>query len=113
MKYLALLLTLLNASAATLIWNANTETNLAGYNVYTGMVSRAYVLAGVTTLTNFPFPSLGPGITYFAVTAFDLEGLETDYSDEVSWTNNFQEPPNAPCGSFKPPPNAPRRARGT
>ena len=73
--------------AVILEWDPNTETNLAGYNVYYGLGSRDYtwvvrVDAPTTavTITNLEFNRT----YFFAVTAFDTDGLESDFSDEVS-----------------------------
>lgn len=74
------------AQSVTLAWNANTETNLAGYRLYWGTGTRTYgnlknvpAPATTTTITN-----LQVGRTYFfAVTAYTDDGMESDYSDEV------------------------------
>lgn len=86
---LALTLCALTASAAsvTLAWDANTETDLAGYNLYIGTNTRQYstvIPAGLaTTITT---TNLALGVTnYFAVTAFNTAGLESDFSNEVFW----------------------------
>jgi hypothetical protein len=69
----------------TVAWNANSETNLAGYKLYYGTSSRAYT--NVSNLGNVLSASvtLLEGSTYyFAVTAVNTLGLESDYSAEVS-----------------------------
>jgi hypothetical protein len=70
-----------------LIWDANTETDLAGYKVYYGTTTRTYgapiPLGKVTTYT---FTGLPPGTYYFAVTAVNNATLESGYSNEVSTT---------------------------
>lgn len=84
-------------AAPTLEWDSNTETNLSGYKVYVGKSSRGYTTNFVTTNTFFVFTNLAAsvpgggntpvGATYFfAVTAFDTDGLESEYSDEVFLT---------------------------
>lgn len=73
------------AEAATLLWDRNTETNVIGYRVYVGSVSRTYDLVldrGNSTFADVP---TNPGMNYFAVTAYDQEGLESDYSAEVTY----------------------------
>jgi hypothetical protein len=101
---LALLLIAIVANAAqsvTLAWNANTETNLAGYRLYYGTGTRSYgtnqtVLAPLTTVT---ITNLQSGRTYyFAVTAYTSDGLESDYSDEVF----YRVPGIAPGSPAKP-----------
>lgn len=70
----------------TLAWNPNPpEEDIALYNVYYGRVSGSYVrLVGVTQ------PTASIGVrgrkeTYFAITAVDENGLESDFSQEVQW----------------------------
>lgn len=102
---LFLLTFVLSASAAqsvTLAWNANTETNLAGYRLYWGTGTRSYstnllqVLAPATTAT---VTNLQVGYRYFfAVTAYTSDGLESDYSDEVS----YRVPGTAPGSPARP-----------
>ena len=100
MLVFALGLGLCHAADVTLQWDANTESDLAGYRVYYGTASRAYDQAKGSGLdaglnTTFTVPGLVKGPTYyFAITAYDNEvpSLESDYSDEVS--TNFA--PGAP-----------------
>ncbi len=72
----------------TLAWDPNTEPDLAGYNFYWGYASRDYAFsADVGNFAEYTVTGLIPGITYyFAVTAYDTEDLESDYSDEVVYT---------------------------
>jgi len=67
-------------------WDANTETDLAGYKLYYGNASRTY-----TTTITIPNPTavtysidLPVGTYYFALTAYDLGTNESGYSNEVS-----------------------------
>lgn len=66
-------------------WDPNTEEDLAGYRIYYGTVSQNYL--EVITIgfdTTYTLTGLIPGQRYcIAVTAFDLEGNESDYSNEV------------------------------
>jgi fibronectin type 3 domain-containing protein len=78
-----------------LIWDApitnedgSTLNDLAGYNVYYGTASENYsqsIDAGNTT--TYTVANLADGLTYyFAVTAYDISGNESEYSNEVSKT---------------------------
>ena len=76
-------------SSATLTWNANTESDLAGYKVYRkNTASGAYgppimVLQG--NVTTYIATGLQIGTTYyFVVTAYDLSGNESPLANEVS-----------------------------
>jgi hypothetical protein len=69
----------------TLAWDANSEPDLAGYKVYYGINSRVYpftVSAG--NVTNLTISNLQEGVTYyFAATAYNSAGLESDFSIEI------------------------------
>ena len=71
----------------TLAWDSSPGTNvIAKYNVYYGVASGTYtnVVAASTNLTT-SVSNLVEGATYyFAATAVDTSGLESDYSAEVS-----------------------------
>jgi fibronectin type 3 domain-containing protein len=94
MKYLLPLLLALNLQAAWLEWGRNSETNIGGYRVYYGTNSRSYETnIDVGNFTEWRLAGLSNGIThYFAVTAYDTDGLESDFSNEVS----YRTKPNAP-----------------
>ncbi|HHN65661.1 MAG TPA: fibronectin type III domain-containing protein, partial [Nitrospirae bacterium] len=73
------------AYTVTLSWDANTESDLAGYKVYYGTSSRNYTeTIDVGNTTTYQITGLSEGTYYFAVTAYDTSGNESDYSEEVS-----------------------------
>ncbi|HLD89562.1 MAG TPA: hypothetical protein VI911_00840 [Patescibacteria group bacterium] len=88
------LLSISNTSYAadlTFAWAPNTETNLKGYKIYYGSATRSYTMGidvglpatkdGRVTYTVVGVPD---GVTlYFAATAYDTDGFESDYSKEV------------------------------
>lgn len=84
--------TYLSASAGsgyvTLTWNANSEADLAGYNVYRSTNSgTGYIRlnSNLVTTANFDDSSATAGTTYFyVVTAIDTSANESAYSGEVS-----------------------------
>ncbi|MBA5876271.1 MAG: hypothetical protein GDA66_17230 [Nitrospira sp. CR1.2] len=75
-------------ASATVSWNANTESDLAGYRIYVGTRSGSYGFVGpfeVSNRTSFTIANLPTGTTYFfAVSAFDKSGNESAKSAEVS-----------------------------
>jgi hypothetical protein len=88
-----LLLTLLHtpvqaAQSVTLAWDPNPETDVGGYMVYHGTASRNYTNAvNVRNVTTNTVSGLVNGVTYFfAVTAYNTNGLESDFSDEVRYS---------------------------
>ena len=72
----------------TLAWDGSMEPDLGGYKVYYGTASRDYDYSlNVGNWTSCTIASLQQGETYyFAVTAYNTEGSESGYSNEVSIT---------------------------
>jgi hypothetical protein len=75
------------ASSASLQWNSNPDPSVTGYNVYYGGATRAYTnMLSVGNTTNAEVGGLIEGRTYFfAVTAYDSFGNESDYSAETAY----------------------------
>lgn len=69
----------------TLTWSPILDTNVAGCNLYYGVASRTYTNRVDTgKATSATIGNLVEGATYyFAVTAYNALGLESDYSSEV------------------------------
>ncbi|UCB44784.1 MAG: fibronectin type III domain-containing protein [Spirochaetota bacterium] len=80
--------TVVEAGQVTLMWDPNSETDLAGYMVYYGIASQSYdnvIDVGITETCTVT--GLIPGITYyFAATAYNTSALESDYSNEIEYT---------------------------
>ena len=79
---------LAEASAVTLAWNPNSESDIGGYVVYFGTSSGqygGYVDVGNVTLVQMNTPDSTTKY-YFAVLAYSLSGLRSALSGEVSWT---------------------------
>jgi len=75
------------AADVTLQWDPNIETDLAGYKVYYGTGSRSYSAPiSLGLQATYTVTGLAPGTYYFAVTAFNRDGLESAFSNEVSTT---------------------------
>jgi hypothetical protein len=75
------------AADVSLAWNPSMSTNITGYRVYVGNSSRNYgtsIQIGIQT--TYTVTGLTDGTYYFAVTAFDGNGNESDFSNEVSKT---------------------------
>lgn len=74
------------AASILVSWNANTEPDLDGYNVYYGTQSGQYqapIDVGNTTSYQGSVPD--DGTTYYvAVTAYDISGNESGFSEETS-----------------------------
>ena len=83
------------ASSVTLVWDPSTSTNIAGYRIYYGPASRTYTnTLAVGNVTNATISNLITGATYyFAATAYDTANLESDFSNEVGYTNVVLAPP--------------------
>jgi hypothetical protein len=73
------------ASDVTLVWDPNTDPDLAGYKIYWGTASRTYTNnVDVGNVTTYTIKGLPDGVVYFAATAYDKQKLESPYSNEVS-----------------------------
>jgi fibronectin type 3 domain-containing protein len=72
----------------SLAWDASTSTNVTNYKLYYGTASRSYSQSvSVGAVTQTTLSGLTQGTTYFlAVTASDATGLESAYSNEISFT---------------------------
>jgi fibronectin type 3 domain-containing protein len=75
------------SSSITLTWNANTEKDLAGYKVYRATSSGAYgapIAAIPGNTTSYTATGLPKATYFFVITAYDIAGNESAYSNEVS-----------------------------
>lgn len=87
------------ATNVTFEWDANTESDLAGYRLYQSATSGTYTfgpgnevgstLSGTETVTI----QVEDGLWYWVLTAYNTAGIESDPSNEVS-----NEPPGPPTG---------------
>jgi hypothetical protein len=75
------------AASVTLSWDPSPDPSVVSYNVYYGVVSGAYTnVASAGAATILTISNLFDGVTYyFAATALDNFGLESDFSNEVSY----------------------------
>jgi hypothetical protein len=73
------------AEQVSLAWDANTEPDLGGYKLYYGTAAQAYSqMINVGKNTQVTVSNLSQGVTYFfAVTAYNLQGAESEYSNEI------------------------------
>lgn len=86
------------AASVTLSWNAPTTytdgspvalSDIGGYKIYYGHATRTYtsivsVANPMTAIVTSTLSSLPTGTYYFAVTAYGTDGIESDYSNEIS-----------------------------
>ena len=75
------------AADLTLSWDPNSESDLAGYKLYYGTASGIYgtpITLGIET--TYTITGLPPGTYFFALKAFNTQGLESGFSNEVSTT---------------------------
>jgi hypothetical protein len=81
-----------HSAQVTLRWEANTDPSIAGYKIYYGGSSGSYQVvtdAGMNTV--YTISNLESGSTYyFAATAYNTSGIESGYSNEVSYTTPTQ-----------------------
>jgi hypothetical protein len=82
------------AGSGTLAWDANTESDLAGYRVYYAPLELAQpvVIIDVGKATSIPLPVLQAGVLYrFEVTAYNTSGAESLPSEGVTYLAPFLE----------------------
>ena len=72
-------------SSVSLEWSPNTDPSVAGYNVYYGRASGDYARLVTVTKPTAMIAVKGSRTLYFAVTAYDTSGLESELSEEVHW----------------------------
>lgn len=87
------------ATDVTFVWDANTETDLAGYRLYQSAISGQYeygadhcvetIQAGIETVIHHDVPD---GTWYWVLTAFDEAGNESGPSNEISDTFDTTAP---------------------
>lgn len=73
--------------SVTVAWDPNPEPTVIGYRAYYGVASRVYTnIVDVGNTTSVTLSGLAEGTRYyFAITAYDILGLESDFSDELSY----------------------------
>ena len=103
---LLLVLVAFNASAAdvTVAWDANSESDFAGYKFFYGTASGNYTTSvDVGNTTQHTLTGLIEGTTYyFAAKAYDTSKNESDFSEELVYTlpapNSAPNTPALPTG---------------
>ena len=92
------LIGLMPASAQTsvlLAWDANVESTCMGYRLLSGPAPRTYTRTNIVmgrTANAGMVTGVPSGKVFIAVVAFDALGLDSDFSNEVSWTNRLSAP---------------------
>ncbi len=74
-------------NAVQLDWNANTESDFAGYNIWVSdRYDGAYSRIGSTQSPQFVDYGANNGVTYYyGITAYDFEGNESEMSRDVAY----------------------------
>ena len=81
------------AQQLTLAWDASASSAVAGYRLYYGTNTRSYQFVtntGLMLTQSVVLPHRGRW--FFAATAYDTNGLESDFSSEVSWESKPAPP---------------------
>lgn len=78
----------LPGSSVALAWDGSPSPEVTGYHVYFGAASGNYTNSvAVGNVTSNTVPGLATGVTYFfAVIAYDANGLESTFSNEIAYT---------------------------
>jgi hypothetical protein len=77
-------------ASVTLAWSAPTSgSSVAGYRIYYGNATKSYTSAvSVGKVTQATLSGMDPAATYYiALTAFDAAGNESDFSNEINFSD--------------------------
>lgn len=87
-------------ASVTVAWDANTEPDLAGYNIYVGLNPGDYIrMDDVGDVNEYEITGLHPGTTYYlAATAYDEDENESAYSKELVHTPGKWDDPESGKG---------------
>jgi fibronectin type 3 domain-containing protein len=85
-----------SAESIKLVWDANSEADLAGYKIYSSLVDGGpYVMisdvGNVTELT-LDMAGQSDGTIYYVATAYDNNSNESGYSNQASYTVDHSSP---------------------
>ena len=74
--------------SVTLAWDPSPDPSVVGFNMYYGVASRTYTnMVNPGNVTSVTISGLVEGTTYFfAATAYDTLGMESEFSNEASYT---------------------------
>jgi hypothetical protein len=75
----------LTVNTVTVAWDPNSESDLAGYVVYYGRSSGTYARLVSVVMPFVTITIKGSKTTYFAVSAYDIWGFESDLSSEIHY----------------------------
>ena len=78
---------LVHAQSVTLAWNPSPSPGVVGSKLYWGTNSGHYIFCHTNGLETNVTVKLSPLYSrwFFAITAFDSDGDESDFSNEVEW----------------------------
>lgn len=96
------------AQSVTLAWDPDPGPGIAGYRIHSGTKSRVYTqVIEVGNATSALVSNLVKGKTYFfAITAYNTDGLESAPSNEVSYAATDSNPTPTPTPTPTPKPTA-------
>jgi hypothetical protein len=84
---LSLLVPAAHAADVTVAWDQNPESDVAGYKIYYGTSPGSYTASvNAGDITSIVISGLEAGITYyFAAVAYDIQGTESGFSNEITY----------------------------
>ena len=92
------------AGSVTLAWDASPDASVTGYRIYYGAASLSYTNSTtVGNVTNATLTGLVAGTTYFfAATALNSTNVESDFSNETTFTVPTSTTTQAPTITTQP-----------
>jgi hypothetical protein len=92
------------SSSVSVAWNASGSSSISGYRLYQGVASGSYTNKISVNQTNATVSGLVAGVKYFfAVTAYTTTGLESPFSNEITYTPSTSTNGSAPVISLTSP----------
>jgi hypothetical protein len=94
----------IHAAEITLAWDQNSEPDIAGYRIYYGQESHSYTnVVDVGNYTSCIIADLEDDKTYyFVATAYNTDGYESGYSNEISNAEPGTTPDQSPDENAEP-----------
>jgi Fibronectin type III domain len=80
-------------TSVKLVWDPSPDASVTGYRIHYGVASEQYTNSIVVgNLTSDTVPGLVSGVTYyFAITAYDATGMQSPFSNEISYQLAFSQ----------------------
>lgn len=94
--FILISVTVASGESIKLVWDANTEADLAGYKIYSSRTDGGpyTVIQDVGNVTEHELDMAGEtdGVIFYVATAYDDRGNESEYSNQASYRVDHTAP---------------------